>query len=347
MIANKLADSIYVVHGEIRVGLLTLYSVIKNEIFFLPAFLKHYRGLGVNQFLFLDDNSDDGSLEFLLAQEDCIILKADYHFGDVVDESISGIKGNKRAGILYKSIIPAKFLDGEYCIYVDADEFLLLPPDLDDIPDLIKAISEHGIMSVAASQVEMYPCTLQTKNLCKGVSSLDELLAESAYFDDEVLVKLRKGRLPISTGVSVSERMFRQYGIGYSGLWYKVIPSTLYRKLFNVDAKSSVYKTPIFRQTTEVYLVGSHDTSVPPNNNILLVLLHFKFTSDFTRRVEQALKLKSHNNQGKKYTYYECLYNLMTKHGGTFLWERSKLMKCSTDFVESGLMYNYLLSNDE
>ena len=44
----------------------TLLAILKNEIYFLPAFLNHYRRLGVQRFVFLDDRSDDGSFEYLL-----------------------------------------------------------------------------------------------------------------------------------------------------------------------------------------------------------------------------------------------------------------------------------------
>lgn len=41
---------------------------------FLPSFLAHYRKLGVTRFLCVDDQSSDGSRDFLLAEDDVDVL---------------------------------------------------------------------------------------------------------------------------------------------------------------------------------------------------------------------------------------------------------------------------------
>ena len=51
--------------GEVR-----LFSKIRNEKLRLPAFLRHYRSLGVDRFFIVDNDSTDGSTEYLLAQPD-------------------------------------------------------------------------------------------------------------------------------------------------------------------------------------------------------------------------------------------------------------------------------------
>ena len=42
----------------------------RNERLRLPAFLNHYRSLGVDEFLVIDNDSSDGSTEYLAAQAD-------------------------------------------------------------------------------------------------------------------------------------------------------------------------------------------------------------------------------------------------------------------------------------
>lgn len=42
-----------------------VFSIVANEIYLLPYFLKHYRSLGIKTFFFLIDKSDDGTTEFL------------------------------------------------------------------------------------------------------------------------------------------------------------------------------------------------------------------------------------------------------------------------------------------
>lgn len=48
-----------------------LVSCVRNEMVRLPRFLGHYRKLGVQHFLFVDNASEDGLGDFLTAQPDC------------------------------------------------------------------------------------------------------------------------------------------------------------------------------------------------------------------------------------------------------------------------------------
>ncbi|MFX8828798.1 glycosyltransferase family 2 protein, partial [Acinetobacter baumannii] len=51
-----------------------LFGVVRNENLRLPAFLDHYRKLGVSRFFFVSNASTDGTNEFLLAQPDCHVF---------------------------------------------------------------------------------------------------------------------------------------------------------------------------------------------------------------------------------------------------------------------------------
>ncbi len=48
-------------------GDLALVCTVRNSASYLPAFLAHYRRLGVTRFVFVDDRSDDGTAELLAA----------------------------------------------------------------------------------------------------------------------------------------------------------------------------------------------------------------------------------------------------------------------------------------
>ena len=48
-----------------------LFSTLRNERVRLPFFLRYYRSLGISHFLIVDNNSDDGSREYLAAQPEC------------------------------------------------------------------------------------------------------------------------------------------------------------------------------------------------------------------------------------------------------------------------------------
>lgn len=61
-VANRTAD--------IRPSDLLVFSTQRNEGVRLPWFLRYYREMGVNHFLFVDNDSTDGSLDYLASQPD-------------------------------------------------------------------------------------------------------------------------------------------------------------------------------------------------------------------------------------------------------------------------------------
>lgn len=59
--------------SSIRRNSILLFATMRNERVRLPYFMKYYRNLGVDHFLFVDNDSDDGSLQALLGQDDVSI----------------------------------------------------------------------------------------------------------------------------------------------------------------------------------------------------------------------------------------------------------------------------------
>lgn len=50
-----------------------VFATLRNERVRLPYFLDYYRALGINHFLIVDNDSDDGSREYLADQPDVSI----------------------------------------------------------------------------------------------------------------------------------------------------------------------------------------------------------------------------------------------------------------------------------
>ena len=56
--------------NAVRPNHLLLFSTVRNEKIRLPYFLRYYRDLGINHFFFVDNDSDDGTREYLAEQAD-------------------------------------------------------------------------------------------------------------------------------------------------------------------------------------------------------------------------------------------------------------------------------------
>src|SRR5665648_605706 len=82
----------------------TVISIIKDEFFYLPAFLDHYRRLGVSRFVFLDDGSSDEGPGYLMRQADCALVVSDLTYGQFVE--------GKKVDVIWRTSLPRAYCDG-------------------------------------------------------------------------------------------------------------------------------------------------------------------------------------------------------------------------------------------
>ena len=90
-----------------------VFVVVRNEIERMKIFFDHYRKLGIHQFVVLDNGSDDGTLEFVMNQNDTKVY-----------QTLNPYQTEKRISWLEKLLV----LNGmnRWCIVVDSDEMLLI-----------------------------------------------------------------------------------------------------------------------------------------------------------------------------------------------------------------------------
>ena len=90
-------------------------STMRNEMVRLPHFLDYHRKLGVNHFLIVENDSDDGTRDYLAKQLDVSLwtTPASYKLS--------------RFGVDWLTWLQCKYAHGHWCLTVDADEILIYP----------------------------------------------------------------------------------------------------------------------------------------------------------------------------------------------------------------------------
>nr|WP_252733365.1 glycosyltransferase family 2 protein [Paracoccus marinaquae] len=127
-------------------GDILLFATLRNEIGRLPEFLAHYRGLGVAQFLIVDNASDDGSAELLRAEADVSLWRAQGSYRD------------SRFGMDWLGALLLRYGHGHWCLTVDADELLVYPDcERRKLPDLTAHLEARGIPGMGALMLDLYP----------------------------------------------------------------------------------------------------------------------------------------------------------------------------------------------
>ena len=206
-------DLFELVHGRIVPDRLSLFSPVRDEMFFLPAFLSYYRKLGVEQFCFIDDHSSDGSFEYMAGQDDCVVFRSAYGFGEQI-RSGTGKKKYERAGTVWKREFPLRYFGGQWALYLDLDEFLHLPPGFATIPALIERLEKTGAHSVPAVMVDFYP--ERPADLAEDVDAktFEALVVKYPYFDAEPHIDWPAGeRRPTEIYPGAVTRLFQTHEI--------------------------------------------------------------------------------------------------------------------------------------
>ena len=336
---GRLRDQIRIEHGEVRPGRVTVYSIMRNERFFLDAFFNHYRALGVGQFLILDDGSEDGSVEFFKAQPDCVLLSSPLKYGsEIVVRMPNGRVKTDRAGVLYKRVIGETYCTDDYSIYADADEFLVLPPEVADLATLYRRMRERSIDAVVASLVEFYPASVGELEGSPEPRTFEDLARLYPYFDAVPLVKFRPGLPPKRINGSASRRLFARYGITLPRPAARFAPQWLNDRLPRPPGKSATMKTPIVRWRPGVWISDTHRSNVRPSDDILLAFAHFKFNHNLARKTEEAIRLRSYAGKSVKYELYADLLTRMIAANAAFTGPDSQRYTGAADLAQAGLV---------
>lgn len=121
-------------------------STVRNEMARLPHFLAHHRRLGVSQFLFVDNGSDDGTLDYLAAQPDVSLWStaASYRLS--------------RFGVDWLTWLQIRYAHGHWCLTLDADEVLIYPYwESRDLRALTGWLDQIGQPMLPAMMLDLYP----------------------------------------------------------------------------------------------------------------------------------------------------------------------------------------------
>jgi len=250
--------------GEIR-----LFLVIRDEMLRLPYFFQYYRDLGVNRFLVVDNDSSDGSREWLLRQPDAHVFETRETY--------------TRQEAWVDSLLRRFGRDG-WSVIVDVDELLIVPGiDHVRLPELCAALDREGSEAVHALLLDMYP---------------DAPLRDASY---------RAGTDPrrVATHFDPASHYTQPYR--YRNC--RRAPGTRFaggmrERVFGLkDVACS--KFPLLRFGRGVFLrQGTHAVEGVAVSGMQAVLLHFKFLHDFGSRVAYEAERGEHWNDASQYKEY-------------------------------------------
>jgi hypothetical protein len=253
---------------------------MRNESVRLPFFLKYYRDMGVNHFLFVDNESDDDSLEYLKDQPDVSVWRA------------NGSYKRSRFGMDWQNWLLRKYAHGHWSVVVDPDEFFVYPfCDTRPLRALTDWLDASSIKSFSAMLLDLYP---------KGPISQ---------------VPYQKGQDPIEiacwfdSGNYTIERNRR-----YGNLWIQGGPRARVFFPDNPSRAPALNKVPLVKWDRKYTFVSSTHMLLPRGLNLVYdewggekasgVLLHAKFLDTFAAKAQEELSRSQHYAASAEYKAY-------------------------------------------
>ncbi len=259
---------------------IVLLSTLRNERVRLPYFLRYYRNLGVDHFLFVDNDSDDGSREYLAAQKDVSLW------------TTKGSYKKSHFGVDWLTHLQRKLCHGRWCLTVDVDEFLIYPfCETRPLRALTDWLDASAIRSFSAMLLDMYP---------KGPVDAQPYAEDQDPFD--IAQYFDSGNYAI-------KRNARQ-----GNLWIQGGPRA--RMFFtNAPAKApALNKTPLVKWHRNYAYESSTHMLLPRGLNLVYdewggekasgCLLHAKFLDTFSTKANEEMQRRQHYANSAEYKAY-------------------------------------------
>ena len=320
----------------------TLLAVLRNEMYFLPDFLAHYRRLGVERFVFLNDRSDDGSIEYLCQQPDTVIVESGRTYGDMVEIPSTQANGIETVRILplWRGMLHDMFALDRWTLQVDLDEFVRLPRGM-TFQDLVARLEKRKARAVWGVMLDVYPRDIAAIAEQSQAARLDT--AATWYFDGERHLRLRRKRRPRPIYPGARARLYHAYGVDklYSALGVKAwkMKDRWLRAVWQGPQPygyNALQKPTLLKWGDNCYFRSSHQTNLIASPNFLLPIQHFRFTGALYRKIHTALRENSYSNNSADHRLLSALLTTMEEQNGSFLYQKSQVLASFDDLARAG-----------
>jgi len=308
---------------------MTLVTFLRDEMYFLPAFLAHYRRQGIERFVMVDDRSTDGSRELLLDQPDVMVLGTRWRYGEVgpLAPSRRVKQRSSRTKDAWLNLLSARYGLGRWTARADLDEFIVLPAEM-KFRDAAARAEANGGGAVFGPMLDLYPERLDP-SVAPG--SFDP--GAGWFYDALPHIRLRGRHAPRQIYHGARARL-----LVANGIWPHPALRALLRlaRISRPPFFSDLRKPVLFRWEPDALHLDSHRVTLPAVPGMMLPVLHYKFAEDIARRIRVAVREKQYASGSFHYSMLQRLIDDLAGSGAPMTCAESKPLGAFDGFVASG-----------
>ncbi len=278
---QEVARSVEHLHGPEEVRYepdeLVVLCLVRDGRPYVESFMEHHLALGVRHGVFLDNGSEDGTVEALKEYDRVTVLRTPLPYGEY--------KYALKQYLIYR------FGRERWCLYLDIDELFDYPrSDVLDLRSMLGYLNEKRYTVVVAQMLDMFPEGPLAAGEAAGGTSLKEV---HRFYDTSDLSRTWYEHATRIVGNTVSNQGIR---IHHGGI----------RKT-HFDIGANLTKHPLIFVDDEVRPMdgSSHRTNNARVADFSCVLYHYKFLENFREVTERAVREGNYYDGSFEYRRYQ------------------------------------------
>ena len=292
-----------------RLDELVVVCLVRNGRPYIRSFIDHYLSLGVKQIVFLDNDSDDGTVAVAQEHERVTVIQTKLPF--------------KKYHYAMKQYLISRFGKGRWSLYVDIDELFDYPySNVVSLSSLLRYLNEKSYTAVVTQMLDMFP----GRALSSRVSQKDEPLKELYKFYDVSDIeredyRYRRGR---RSNVVANDDI-------------KIFKGGIRKTVFGTSFMLTKHTLIFFDGKIRPKDRGLHGIENARVADFSCVLYHYKLVDGFRERVARAAR--EENYAADSTLYYKEFHEWLKRNPGIrIMQDTARELGSVNELIDNGFL---------
>ncbi|MFT4664318.1 MAG: hypothetical protein ACI8YQ_001249 [Polaribacter sp.] len=243
---------------------------VRNGAEYMVPFVQYYLKLGVRHLFFLDNGSDDNTVELAKQFEQVTVLTTTLPY--------------KKYKVAFFHFLLRQYGMNCWSLVVDIDEFFDYPfSEFMPLPALIDYLDEHQYKAVVGQMLDLFPKDLP---LDDDAGQTQDFLKNHTYYDVSAISKHQLAE-------AIQQNDWSNYNIS-------IYRGGIRKQWFGLD-NILLSKFPLVRYSADWNWESIHRLYPCKVADFSVALYHYKFRSDFKAFVEKAVTEENYNRNSAAY----------------------------------------------